>query len=259
MKSCFDGKRICGSNWQDSKFLMIDPVTLAVRCALDLAKYNVFTPWEFIVFKERVYVSNVTYPMVTELYLNTDPGECNLTLGKNINFFEEGYTKLTDGAFGLYIDQTRNRLYVLVGMLEGKYLMGFVEVDMDTFKIQRDIRLPAGTTVFPVEGTDSVLLPSYYYGKVYEVSLSTMKLLRTIDAEPGIFSMEFDRKRNMIYASSRAAGVLLVIDYESGRTIKRVPIGAKPEPLYFDRNEDCLYVGSKLGILKISLDQFLNS
>jgi len=138
-------------------------------------------------------------------------------------------------------------------------MVGLVEIDLESFKIMSDLRLPAGTSIFPVEGTKSVLLPSYYYDEIYEVSLTDMEFIRTIEAEASIFSIEYDQKRGLIYATSRTSGHLQVIDYDSGKTLKKVAVGAKPEPLYFDRAMDRLYTGSKLGIIQIDLGEFLRN
>jgi len=251
------GRQLIGVNWQHGDVLWLDADTLRESCAADIGQYELFTPWNLLLQGRNLFVSNVTYPAVAELRLEESGEGCHLTLVKKLDFFQAGYTKATDGAFGMYLDAERHRFYTLVGMLEARYLIGLVEMDLDTFAILRDVRVPAGVTIFPVPGSDRVLLPSYYYNKLYEISLKEMTLTRTLEAPASIFSLAYDQKRDLLYTVSRTAGVLTVFDYRSGEKIREVPVGAKAEPLVFDAQEDALYVGSKLGILKIDLEEFL--
>lgn len=252
-----DGSHIWATNWKYADFVTINRDPFEVDCNIDLFELGISTPYSFIIDGDKVYVSNVTYPIVAELYLNTIKGKCSVSLGRKLNFWKETYTQFTDGAFGMHLDRARNRLYVLVGMLEGTDNLGLVEIDLETFTIQRDIRLPTGATVIPVKGRNAVLLPSYYRSEIYEVSTDTMQLVRTIAAAPTIVSIEHDVRRGLFYATSRSAGTLLVIDDASGKTLKRVPVGNKSQPLLFDPITDQLFVGSKLGVFRIDLELFL--
>jgi hypothetical protein len=51
--------------------------------------------------------------------------------------------------------------------------------------------------------------------------------------------------------------MLLVIDDASGDVLKRTPVGAKPEPITYDRDGDLLFIGGKSGILEIDLPVYL--
>jgi len=252
-----DGKYLWAINWERADFLVIKPETLHVRCSIDLFDLKLSTPHEFLVDGENIYICNVTYPIVAQASLATTGERCSLTLKKSINFWKAEYTKFTDGAFSLHLDRQRNRLYAIVGMLEGKYLLGFVELDLDSFEILRDVRLPLGTVIQPIKERGTVLLPSYYKGEIYEVSLDEMKLLRTIKAEPNILSLAYDENRGLCYGLSRATGYFLVIEYSSGEVIRKIVIGPKPEPMWFDQASDQLYIGSGLGIFQIDLKEFL--
>jgi len=259
MKPVGTGGRIGCVNWQDANFVVVDLETLTIRRRINLAPSELFTPWNFAVDGKKVYITNVTHPILAEFSLQGEGDDIDLSLQRKINFYETGYTKSTDGAFGLYLHPNQRSAYVLVGMMEGRYRVGLVEVDLESFRITREVRLPAGITLIPVEGTNNVLLPSYYYDAIYEVSLTTMEVVRRIEAEASIFSMEFDSARGLLYATSRTAGLLLVLDYETGKILHSVYVGNKPEPLLFDRDRDELYIGSMLGILRIQLGAFLGS
>ena len=259
LKPSPDGRTLRGVNWQEAKFLLLNADDLRPECSGDLNPFRLKTPWEAEFNGDRVYISNVTYPILTELAAGDDQNPCALTLRRAIDFHAQGYTRFTDGAFDIYIDTARRRLYLLVGMLGGEYQMGLVEVDLDEFRVLRDLRLPAGTAILPVPEKGTLLLPSYYYDRLFEVSPTEMKVLRVIDADPSVFSLAFDPKRNRIYTASRTTGKLAVIDYGSGRTLKHEPVGAKPEALYLDRGADCLYLGSGAGIIRIDLTAFLDA
>ena len=253
-----DNEHIWGTNWQMATFLSFPKNALDQRTSVKLAPFQINTPWSFACINDKVYISNVTFPILAAFAVEQDRAELTLIPTNSINYFQEGYTAFTDGAFGIFVDPARNRIYNLVGMVGGKYQIALVELDLTTFKILREIRLPAGTTIVPVQGKDTVLLPSYFYRKIYEVSLADMSLVRAIDSEPTIFRLEHDPKRNLLYATSRTTGRLVVIDYPTGQTKKRVAVGANPEALFFDREDDSLYIGSQAGILRIFLPTFLN-
>ncbi|NLH50683.1 MAG: hypothetical protein GX444_19075 [Myxococcales bacterium] len=259
LKPSPDGRTLRGVNWQEAKFILLNAENLRPECACDLNPFRLKTPWEAEFDGDRAYISNVTFPILTELAVGENQNPCALTLRRTIDFHAQGYTRFTDGAFDIYVDAARRRLYLLVGMLGGEYQMGLVEVDLDEFRVLRDLRLPAGTAILPVPEKGTLLLPSYYYDRLFEVSPTEMKVRRVIAADPSVFSLAFDPQRNRIYTASRTTGKLAVIDYDSGRTLKHVPIGAKPEALYLDRAADCLYLGSQAGIIRIDLAAFLDA
>jgi hypothetical protein len=72
-------------------------------------------------------------------------------------------------------------------------------------------------------------------------------------------SLKFDRARGLIYAASKVAGELLVIDYATGKTLARAPIGARPGALAYEKENDLLFVASKLGIIQIEVPTFLTA
>jgi hypothetical protein len=188
--------------------------------------------------------------------VHMERGNCHVTVNRKINFHATGYTRFPDGAFDLHLDRARNRLYVMVGMLDGKYKMGLVEMELSSFKVLRDLRLPAGPTLVAVRGRNTALLPSYYGDQIFEVSLPDMRLVRTIPAAPTITEIEQDEKRGVFYATSRTAGELLVIDDARGEVVRSFAVGAKPDALKLDAAADQLFLGSARGIFRIDLPRF---
>ena len=215
------------------------------------------TPWDFVVQGDRMFVSNVTPPVIAELAMDRPGQGCPLTLRRMIDFHENGYTGFTDGVFALHLDAARGRLYALVGMLEGTSDMGFLEIDPDSFQVLRELRLPAGMKLEPVEGRGTVLLPNYWGRELYEVSLADMKVVRTLDGVPNVMGMVYDPRRRLIFALSRAGGEMAVLDYASGSTLRTLAVGAKPEAIWLDPGTSRLFVGSSLGILEFDIDAFV--
>jgi hypothetical protein len=250
-----DGRFVMALNWQQHQVMVLDADSLKLHCAADIGPLGLFTPWNFLVEPDRIYLTNMTLPTAAELVWE-DADTCRISLSRSIHFREIGYTELTDGACSLYLDREKNRLYVTVAFLEGRYRVGLVEIDLETFTILRDLRLPGGIVTVRIPGTDRLLWTSYYYGMVHEVSLTTMKRVRVIRSDPTILAMAFDEKRGFAYGVSRTTGNLVVIDYETGMTIGRFFIGHNPEGLALDQLSDRLYVGGNLGILEIDLETF---
>jgi hypothetical protein len=216
------------------------------------------TPYEILPAGDRVYLTNITPATVFELTVDAGgPGHCSIQVNRSLDFWREGYIAFRDGAFGMHIDAQRRRLYVLVGFVGGDYELGFVELDLDTFRMLREVRLKASLPVIALEAFNTVLLPSYWESEIYEVSPVTMELLRTIPSDPSVFFIEYDRKRGLLYTLSRVTGFLTAIDYATGSVVRRGFVGAKPEPMWLDPASDCLFLGSSYGIIRVDLDEFL--
>lgn len=254
-----DGRNLWATNWMYGDFITIDPKRLERRCSVDLFSQGLTTPWAFEVdpVTGHVWASNVTPPVVAELVVQDEPGPCRAAVLRKIDFHANGFTRFTDGAFGLHVDHARDRLWVLVGMLEGRDEMALVELELSSLKILRQVRLPAAGTLVKVHGRDSVLLPNYYRDQIHEVALGAMRVVRTIDAAPTITAIEQDDKRGLFYATSRTTGELLVVDDAGGGVLQRLAVGAKPEALRLDTATDQLVVGSRQGLFQIDLRAFL--
>jgi hypothetical protein len=253
-----DGNHLWGLNWQHGRFLSLNTQpSPSMACAQDLFGMDLKTPWWIIAQNDRIFVSNVTPPVLAELTPSSPGLGCPLTLKRSINFHTNGYTGFTDGAFAMHLDEARNRLYVVVGMLEGTTMMGLLEIDLDTFKVVRELRLPAGSTMEAVPERGTVLLPAYWGPEIYEVNLEQMAIVNTFTAVPSVLALRYDPKRKLIFALSRAAGQMAVIDYATGKTLRTDSVGAKPEAIWLDPDGSRMFLGSGLGILKFDIDTFL--
>jgi DNA-binding beta-propeller fold protein YncE len=252
-----DGTQIWATDCEFQELMAIDLSTLTVKCRRNLAADNLMTPFAIKRAGDRLYLSNVTYPILAEFRLGSEELMCHMILNRSIDFHRIGYTSFTEGVYGLDVDPTRGTAMVTVGMLEGRYELGLVEVGLDDFAMRREMRLPSGITIFSLPGAHRVLLPSYYQPKIFEVDLDRWKLVRTIHAAPNIFSLAYDEGRRLIYATSRTTGTLQVIDYNSGRVVREDVIGNKAQPLYDDG--DRLFIGSEFGIIEIDLKRYLGA
>ena len=252
-----DGKKLWGLNWLNGDFLVIDPDTLTVSCVCDLFNINLTTPYNFIADGDRMFMTNVTHPIVAQLSWHDPADACSLKKDRTLDLHQIGFTKFTDGAFGMFLDRPRRRLYVSVGLVTDANLSSMAEIDVDTFQVTRDVKLTGGNPIFPLENRHHVLVPSYYNADLHEVSLDDMRIVRTIKAGPNVVSFVQDSGRGLFYVLCRAPGTLQVIEDATGRIVMEVPVGPKPEPIWLDRESDQLYLASGIGVLKIDLKIFL--
>jgi hypothetical protein len=250
-----DGSAIWSTNWDYAKLAVVEPATLRARCRLDLSEHKMHSVWSVRPVGNRVYVTSQTYPVFAEFAVPPDNDPCGATLSRIIDFHDTGFTPLTDGAYGLDVDPARGAALVTVGMLEGRYKLALVEIGLDDFRIRRELRFPAGTTIIPIAGTRRVLVPSYYYGEIFEVDLEAWRLVRSIRSAANIFHLAYDPARRLIYGVSRAAGVLQVIDYDTGKLVRQDFIGNKADPLLLDG--DRLLFASRFGIVEMDLSKYV--
>ena len=92
---------------------------------------------------------------------------------------------------------------------------------------------------------------------MWEVRREGLEVIREIEADPRSFKIAFDARRRLIYTASRITGTVRVIDYATGETLHRLPVGAKSEPLDYDAKQDVLYTGGASGIVRIDLAELL--
>jgi hypothetical protein len=243
------------ANWDYPDLNVLDPRTLATRCSLSLHPDNMVTPWNLRIADDRLYMTNVTLPLFAEYAIPAGRGGCGAKLARIIDFHRAGFTPFTDGAYGVDVDPARGTALITVGMLEGRYLLALVEIGLDDFRIRRELRFPSGVVIAPIAETRRVLLPSYYYREIFEVDLDAWKVVRAIRSAANIFHLAYDPARRLIYAVSRAAGVLQAIDYDTGRLVREDPIGNKADPLLLDG--DRLLIASHLGIVEIDLTKYV--
>ncbi len=246
-------------NWYFGDFIAVKRNPFHLICRQNLFDFGITTPYQLIFDDDRIFISNVTHPIVAQLSLQNPDNPCSLQLEKTIDFYENGFTRFTDGAYGLHFDKQRNRLYTIVGFMEDRFVSALVEIDPDTFTVTRNVWLTAGNPLFPLSDRPHALIPSYYTDEVHEVSLDSMKIIRTLHVVANLVTMEYDEKRGLIYGVSRASGLLAVIDYTSGNTLKKLFVGPKPEAMVLDRATDHLFIGSGLGIISIDLKKFLTA
>ena len=240
-----DGRYLWATNWKNGQFLAVDPANMKTTCVVDMFEDGLKTPWKTVVDSRsgRIFMSNVTPPIVAELKVVTGEDGCSISVVREIDFHAEGYTRFTDGAFGLH---------------DGKEEVGLVELDLNTFRILRDVRVTAGSTLVAVRGRDTVLAPAYWRDEIAEISLDDMRVVRTIHAAPTVLAIEQDEKRGLFYATSRTTGELLVIDDRSGAVLRRYSVGAKPDALRMDPRTDQLFLGGGSGIFRVDLPRFVD-
>jgi len=259
--------RLWALNWRQADLLLVDPIEFEIACSVDLFEQDIQKPY-FMAWdgEETLYLTNGTPPRLFELKARVEAADggpwkggeaqCSFEVVKMLDLHEVGYTPYQDAIHYSYFHAPTRKIYLSAGVLEATYLMGLVEVDVDTFEITGDLRLPAGGIFFN-EATDTFLLPSFYYDRMYEATREDLTVLRQFPADPRSFKVAFDSKRKLIYASSRISGTVRVIDYDSGETLHNLPVGAKSEPMYYDEGSDALFTGGASGIVRIDLHKLL--
>lgn len=248
---------IWGLNWLNGDFVSIRAEPLEVLCQRDLFEMGITTPYNMIVDGDRLYISNVTRPIVAEFGWDDPQNSCSLKLRRYLDLHSAGFTKFTDGAYGMHLDRETDHIYLVAGFMADENISAVVEIDLESFTISRSVRLTAGNPIFPINGRRSVWVPSYYTAEMHEISLDSMTVRRTVPAGPNLVSLVQDEKRGLFYGLCRAPGTLQVIEDASGRIVRSVYVGAKPEPLWFDRDNDRLFLASGTGIIEVDLPVFL--
>ena len=266
MQMLEDPYRLWALNWRQADLVLVDPVEFEVACSVDLFEKDIPKPYFMAWDGDTLYLTNGTPPRLFELKakVSNEAGKpwrggkalCDFEVTKMVDLHEIGYTPYQDAIHYSYFHAPTRKIYLSVGILEETYLMGLVEVDVDTFEVTGDLRLPAGGIFFN-EATDTFILPSFYYDRMYEARREDLKVIRQFPADPRSFKVAFDKSRKLIYASSRITGSVRVIDYESGKTLHNLPVGAKSEPLLYDEKADTLFSGGASGIVQIDLTKLL--
>ena len=266
MQMLEDPHRLWAANWRQGDLILVDPVSFEIACTIDVFAQDIPKPYHMAWDGDTLYLTNLNPPRLFETKVSVStykggpwrggPAKCELEIVRMLDFHEIGYTPYQDAAHYSYLHKESGKIYVSIGVLEDTYLMGMPEVDINTWEVTGDIRLPAGGIFFN-EVTDTFILPSFYYGKMWEVRREDLSVIRELEADPRSFKIAFDPHRRLIYTASRITGTVRVIDYASGETLHRLPVGAKSEPLDYDEARDVLYTGGASGIVQIKLDELL--
>lgn len=257
VKPAPDGDGVWGLDWFNGEFLHIRGVPPRIVCRCDLFAQGVTTPYEMMILKDRMFVTNVTPPTVVELVREEGGDACSWRAVRSLDLRKSGFTLLSDGAYGMHYVPETDRLYLVVALIEDRNISSFFEIDAKRLKVLRELRLRTANPVFPIPGRAGVLIPAYYTPELHEVSLETMTILRTIKTAPNVGTLVVDAKRGLFYALSRAKGTLMVIDDEPGRVVGEWTVGDKPDPISLDEPNDRLLIAGGAGVFEIDLAPFL--
>jgi len=139
-----------------------------------------------------------------------------------------------------------NKLYFLT--YGGNF--SIVELDPEEFEITNLIKLPGeGTAMDFDEQKNTLLVSGFSTSKMWEVDLSTLKIIKTYDIPFGCRHIYVDPRGAKLFLLSYISGKLLVLSRESGRIEKEYLVGEKPDGLFV--LENYLYVSSNAGIIRI--------
>ena len=257
--------RLWALNWRQADLLLVDPIEFEVACSVDLFEEDIPKPYFMAWNGDTLYLTNGTPPRLFELKVQVesrrrDPwrggkAQCDVEVVKMVDLHEVGYTPYQGRIHYSYFHAPTRKIYLSVGILEQTYMMGLVEVDVDTFEVTETCACLPG----------HLLQREHRHLHLAELLLRPHVRSdpgrpegdRQFPADPRSFKVAYDKERELIYASSRITGSVRVIDYKSGETLHNLPVGAKSEPLYYDEAADALFTGGASGIVQIDLSRLL--
>jgi hypothetical protein len=258
--------RLWALNWRQADLLLVDSVEFKVACTIDVFAQGIRKPYHMAWDRETLHLTNLNPPRLFETKVTLSkysggprrggPAKYGLEPVRMLDLHELGYTPYQDAAHYTCFHKPTGKFYVSIGVLEDTYLMGIAQVDIHTWEVTGDIRLPAGGIFFN-ESTDTVILPSFCHGTMWEVKRSDLSVIREVEADPRSFKIAFDPHRRLIYTASRITGTVSVLDYATGETLHRLPVGAKGEPLDCEAERDIVYTGGASGIVQLKLEELL--
>ena len=137
-------------------------------------------------------------------------------------------------------------------------IRGVVVFNAATGKHKKDIQLPDGggvEIVFNREGSRA-FVSQMETGRVFEIDAVTKEILRTFDTESSwtkVLALSFEE--DLLFASNWVGNDISVIDLETGKLLKNIPVVRTPRGIYPEKEGGFLYVaGFNLGeIQKINL------
>ncbi|MDM8552166.1 hypothetical protein QUF72_18925 [Desulfobacterales bacterium HSG2] len=194
------------------------------------------------VAKPRVYIGNDVEQAV--MAYNLDTGR----IDKLLNLYKQGFVKWGGPVWNIVQSEKTRKLYFTSGPGETLY-----EADPDTLTIlrHRDFFDVVGTAL-EIDDEHGIL---YYqngcFDKIYEISLDTYEVKRTLKGEGHARRIRLDKKRNCLYVLGYFSGTVFAVDLNTGRRVWTIKVGGLPHGM--DLSEDILWINSMAGILRLNL------
>ncbi len=239
-------------DWIHAEWLIIDKNKFKLADSRNILDRTLIVPMNFIVTDKNVFVVSTEYPALTKF--RRTPWE---KLAQ-ISFKKSGLTKFNSGAWIAAYDEKKKQIFVEMGMVDLSNAFVVAQIDAETMRIKKTLHLPeGGLELLSIPEKRSLILGSFYSHNLYEISMDTLTVKRIIKGPLTCRNIVYDAKRNLLYGLSFSHGDFWVIDYATGKCLKRITCGKKPSVMFLSENKKHLYFGSTAGIYKINLDAFL--
>ncbi len=241
-------------DWIHAEWLMIDKNKFRVLNSRNILDNTVFVPMNFIVTNEHVFVVSTEYPALTKF--QRKPWK----MLSQIHFKKEGLTKFNSGAWIAAYDEKKKQIFVEMGMVDLSNAFIIAQIDAKTMRVTKTLRLPeGGLELLAIPEKRALILGSFYSHNLYEISMDTLTVKRIIQGPLTCRNLVYDKKRDLLYATSFSMGDFYVLDYKTGKTLLRKTCGKKPSVMFLSKNNEHLYIGSTAGIFRIKLAAFLGT
>jgi len=127
------------------------------------------------------------------------------------------------------------------------------EADPDTLTIlrHRDFFDVVGTALEIDDERGILYYQNGCFDKIYEISLDTYEVKRTLKGEGHARRIRLDKKRNCLYVLGYFSGTVFAVDLNTGRRVWTIKVGGLPHGM--DLSEDILWINSMAGILRLNL------
>lgn len=238
-------------DWIHAEWMVIDKNKFKVVDSWNIYNPTLVVPMNFIVTDKNVFVVSTEYPALTKF--QKKPWK---KLAQ-ISFKKTGLTKFNSGAWIAAYDPLKKQIYVELGMVDLSSAFIVAQIDAETMRVKKTLRLPeGGLELLAIPEKRSLILGSFFSHNLYEMDMDTLTVKRIIKGPLTCRNLVYDAKRNLLYGLSFSHGDFWMMDYATGKLLKRKTCGKKPSALFLSENKKHLYFGSTAGIFKISLDRF---
>ena len=208
-------------------------------------------PFHFILKGGKLYATYTERPGFAEF--DMEP----LKPRRKILFREAGVTKFGSGVMLGAVDAVKDKIFIEVGMTDGRDRFSVVRVDLEDFRIDGKAEIPeGGLELIALPEKRKVLATSFYSDRIYEIDMDTMETGRVLHGPVSCRSLVYDARRDMLIGTGFLSGELRFIDYATGRTLKAGRVGNKAGSLELGPGGDRVYLGSSWGIFSVDIDKY---
>ena len=146
------------------------------------------------------------------------------------------------------LDDGHRKIYVDSGSMS-RFLY---EIDADTHRITRRAYIgftSLGMVLDP--GRRRAYLSKPFSSKVMVVDLDSMKILKSLQARPGVRDLDIDPERRRLYAGNYISGTVQVFDLKTDRMLREYYVGKQVRGVYHSRELNRDFASSSCGVMEL--------